>query len=125
MPALFAIIPTRSERQAMDWSLVLVSQGIDATIEHNDLEKTWQLVVNAPDYPRALQAIHQYRAENRRPLWRQELPWTGLIFDWRSVFPLLFLALVFALEAAHPGKDQGQEKQRENAAPVEDQAGQW
>ena len=29
-----AFIPTRSEKQAMDWSLVLISQGIEAVIEH-------------------------------------------------------------------------------------------
>ena len=95
---MFATIPTRSERQAMDWSLVLVSQGIDATIERTPEENTWQLVVNAPDYPRAIQAIRQYRAENRRPIWRQELPWTGLMFDWRGLLPLLFLVFLFAVE---------------------------
>ena len=29
-------IPTRSQRQAMDWSLVLVSQGIESTIDHSE-----------------------------------------------------------------------------------------
>ncbi len=100
MPPTFATIPTRSERQAMDWSLVLVSQGIDATIERAPEENSWQLIVNQPDYARAMQAIRQYRAENRRPRWRQELPWTGLVFDWRSLLPLLFLVFLFAVEAS-------------------------
>ncbi|HYV31350.1 MAG TPA: rhomboid family intramembrane serine protease, partial [Candidatus Binatia bacterium] len=100
---MFATIPTRSEQQAMDWSLVLVSQGIEATIERRPDEKSWQLVVNAPDYSRALQAIRQYRAENQRPSWCRELPWTGLLFDWRSLLPLLFLVCLFVVEATGRG----------------------
>ncbi len=97
-PAL-ATIPTRTEQQAMDWSLVLVSQGIEAVIERSADASSWQLVVHSPDYPRALHAIRQYRKENARQVWRQELPWTGLIFDWRCLVPLLFFILIFALEA--------------------------
>jgi len=103
MSSMFATIPTRSEQQAMDWSLVLVSQGIEATIERRPDEKSWQLVVNAPDYSRALQAIRQYRAENQRPSWCRELPWTGLLFDWRSLLPLLFLVCLFVVEATGRG----------------------
>lgn len=99
MQPAFATIPVRSERQAMDWSLVLVSQGIEATIERNAEANAWHLVVNSPDYSRAVQAIRQYKAENPNRIWRQELPWTGLIFDWRCVLPMLFLVFLFALEA--------------------------
>src|SRR2546427_667390 len=38
-----AIIPARSRRQAMDWSLVLLSQGIECIIEH--LDDGWALRV--------------------------------------------------------------------------------
>jgi hypothetical protein len=54
-------IPVRTERQAMDWSLVLVSQGIEVTIERDPDIDRWQLVVNAPDRTRALRAIRQSR----------------------------------------------------------------
>ena len=92
-----AIIRARSERQAMDWSLVLVSQGIETRIERGEENRGWQLVVDPPDHERALLAIRHYRAENRGRAWLQELPWTGLIFDWRSVawfvLPVILLVL--------------------------------
>ena len=97
MQTAFATIPVRSERQAMDWSLVLVSQGIEATIERNAEANAWHLVVNSPDYLRAVQAIRQYKIENPNRIWRQELPWTGLIFDWRCVLPMLFLVFLFVI----------------------------
>ena len=99
MQPAFATIPTRTEQQAMDWSLVLISQGIEAVIERNSEANAWQLVVNSPDYPRALHAIRQYRKENAHRTWRLELPWTGLIFDWRCLVPLLLFILLFAAEA--------------------------
>jgi membrane associated rhomboid family serine protease len=98
MPPAFATIPTRTEQQAMDWSLVLISQGIEAVIERNSEANRWQLVVQSPDYPRALHAIRQYRKENARQAWRQELPGTGLIFDWRCLVPLLLFILLYAIE---------------------------
>ena len=99
MQPMSAAIPVRTERQAMDWSLVLVSQGIEAIIERDPEANLWRLVIDAPDYPRALQAIRLYRAENRHQMWRQQLPWTGLVFDWRSVLPLAFIIFLFAVEA--------------------------
>ncbi len=80
-----ATIPARSERQAMDWSLVLVSQGIDTRIERPEQDAGWRLVVDLPDHQRALAAIRQYRLENRRRPWVHELSWSGLIFDWRTL----------------------------------------
>jgi membrane associated rhomboid family serine protease len=103
MQPAFTAITVRSERQAMDWSLVLVSQGIDATIERDPEANTWQLVVNAPDYSRAIHALRQYRAENQRRAWRQELPWTALIFDWRSAVVMLSLVFLYAVEATGRG----------------------
>ncbi len=99
-----ATIPVRTERQAMDWSLVLVSQGIEATIERDPEADLWRLVINAPDYPRALQAIRLYRAENRHQIWRQQLPWTGLVFDWRSILPLAFIVFLYAMEVTGRGE---------------------
>jgi membrane associated rhomboid family serine protease len=87
----------------MDWSLVLVSQGIECTIERDPEIDRWQLVVEAPDYSRALQSIRQYRIENYRPFWRQTLPWTGLIFDWRSLGWVLLVIAVFVLDETRSG----------------------
>jgi membrane associated rhomboid family serine protease len=103
MESPFAIIPARSQQQAMDWSLVLASQSIECTIERDPDTDRWQLLVDAPDYSRALQSIRQYRIENYRPFWRQPLPWTGLIFDWRSVGWFFLIIVIFALDETHSG----------------------
>jgi len=100
MDPMVALIPARSERQAMDWSLVLVSQGIETTIERDPETGRWQLAVPQTDGPRAAQAIRQYRIENRRRVWQKPLPWTGLILDWRSALWFLVLSLIFTLDDA-------------------------
>ncbi|MCU0785691.1 MAG: rhomboid family intramembrane serine protease [Verrucomicrobia bacterium] len=82
-PAPAARISARTRRQAMDWSLVLASQGIEHGIEHAE-EKGWSLVVAAPDYATSLAAIRQYRVENLRWLWRRPIFKPGLFFDWGS-----------------------------------------
>jgi len=97
MEPSFAAIPARSKQQALDWSLVLVSQGIENTIELAPETQGWQLVVDRKDCQRAIQSIRQYKIENRSPAWRQTLPWPGLIFDWRSVAWFMLLALIFML----------------------------
>ena len=96
-------IPVRTERQAMDWSLVLVSQGIEPTIVRDDEANAWRLVIDAPDYQRAIRTLRQYCAENRNRVWRQELPWTGLVFDWRCLAPIAVFVWLFAVEAMGRG----------------------
>src|SRR5271168_3132778 len=56
-------IPARSKRQAMDWSLVLASQGITAIIRQT--ETGWELIVDEPEHGRAGAVISQYQIENR------------------------------------------------------------
>lgn len=98
-----AAIPARTERQAMDWSLVLVSEGIDAVIDRDPETFVWRLLVNAADYPRAMNAIRHYRVENRSQVWQQQLPWSGLIFDWRCLVSIAFFVFLFAVEATGRG----------------------
>jgi membrane associated rhomboid family serine protease len=98
-----AHIPAASERQAMDWSLVLVSQGIESTVERDAESGRWQLVVGTPDVSRAVNAIRLYTLENRARRWQLALPGTGMLFDWRCLACLLFLAIVFAFEPADKG----------------------
>lgn len=88
-------ISTRTEKQAMDWSLVLISQGIAAVIERDAETVGWGLRVNESDYSRAVQTLRQYVAENRRRRWQQELPWSGLILDYRCAIWILFLIFLF------------------------------
>jgi len=95
-------IPTRTRQRAMDWSLVLASQGIETVIQ-NEPADGWQLLVPAAEGPRALAAIAHYRRENRRWRWRQPV-WQGrALFDSSSVLWVLLTALFFGLNS--PAKD--------------------
>ncbi len=83
-------IPVRSRRQAMDWSLVLTSQGIEVVIDQSP-DAGWGLLIPAAEHARAAAAIGQYRVENRHWRWRQPFYQKQLIFDWTS---LVWVALV-------------------------------
>src|SRR5262249_7741419 len=102
-----SFIAARSERQAMDWSLVLVSQGIESTIEHSLEEGVWGLLVEPKDYSAAVSAIRQYVLENRQRGWQKELKWTGLLFDVRSVVWAVALLTFYALDNAFDLKTPG------------------
>jgi rhomboid protease GluP len=95
-------IPAKSRRQAMDWSLALVSQGIDTVIESPDQGTGWGLVVSAQDAERAFKTLRQYHAENREWPWRRELPWTETHFDWGSVAWVALLILFYGLSSRDP-----------------------
>src|SRR5213075_2117703 len=78
-----AIIHARTRRQAIDWSLVFVSQGIELTIQKG--EQGFELVVLADHFESAQQAIHKYRAENRRWHWQKMVFQDDVIFHWASL----------------------------------------
>src|SRR3954470_8834535 len=84
-----ARISTRSKRQAMDWSLVLVSQGIECIIDHTE-DADWGLLVSNEDHQRALEIIRTYRVENLRWSWRQKIR-PEILFDWTSLIWVLLL----------------------------------
>jgi rhomboid protease GluP len=86
-------IPARSQRQVMDWSLVLASQGITAEIVQDDAG--WALSVNETDFDRAQQMIHLYRAENRGWKWRRPIPGSKLVFHSGSVFWVIAIFWIF------------------------------
>ncbi len=83
----------------MDWSLVLVSQGIESAIEYSDGGGGWGLVVPAQDYEGALAVIRLYLQENRRQPWRREIPGAGILFDWGGLAWVFLLVLFFWLNA--------------------------
>ena len=83
-------IAARSKRQAMDWSLVLASQDIAATINHT--ENGWELLVDRPDYERARATLNQYLVENRGWRWRGEFPGTGMVFHWGGALWVVAMA---------------------------------
>src|SRR6185312_13637735 len=87
-----ARIPARSRRQAMDWSLVLISQGIESTVDFGD-ESGWGLLLAAKDQAFAINILEQYRAENRHWPWRRKLSSKGVLFDWASVGWVLIVGM--------------------------------
>ena len=94
-----ARIPVRSQRQAMDWSLVLVSQGIETTIDQAEDGVGWGLLVTSQDYTRALRTLRQYHLENRAWPWQQPVFRAGFLFDWGSLAWVLLAGLFFWLSA--------------------------
>src|SRR6185503_2516672 len=116
-----AIIPAASERQAMDWSLVLVSQGIESMVDRDAESGGWRIVVNTADVSRAVDAIRLYTLENRRRRWQLAVPGTGLLFDWRCLACLLFFVLVFVFEAT----GRGHLRELGKLDPDAVRAGQW
>lgn len=90
-PTDLTVIECRSQAQALDWSLVLVSQGIENVITRREEDDAWRLEIAEADFVRATESLALYERENRRP-WRREVKWTGLFFDVRGA--LWFVALI-------------------------------
>jgi membrane associated rhomboid family serine protease len=91
-----ARIPTRSQQQAMDWSLALISQGIESIIDQSE-ESGWGLIVPADQCAKAQETIERYQAENRRWPWRQEIR-QEIFFDWGALAWFFLLVVFYALE---------------------------
>ena len=91
-----ARIAARSRRHAMDWSLVLASQGIEHVIEHTDAAG-WFLMVPTRDFERSTSAIRQYRLENSRWLWRKPMFHASIVFDWGSLVWVLLIVAFYWL----------------------------
>lgn len=77
----------------MDWSLALISQGIESTIEHSE-ELGWTLVVADEQHAQAEETIQRYHAENRGWRWRQRFQ-QQMIFDWAALAWVLLMAVFF------------------------------
>lgn len=89
-------IATESKRQAMDWSLALVSQGIECIIDQGE-ETGWCLIVDEDDHERALGIIQQYQLENFRWPWQQKIFRQEISFDWGSLAWVILMCLFFWL----------------------------
>jgi rhomboid protease GluP len=103
-------IPVRSRRQAMDWSLLLISQGIESTLDH-DPHDGWSLAVAPHEFHRSLALIRQYRLENLRWPWRQKIRQT-VLFDWACLAWVLLMGLFYwidqyRLDLGRPGAMDG------------------
>ena len=87
-------IIANSRQEAMDWSLVLISQGIESRIHHAEVGSVWTVEVAGSDHDRALASINLYRKENRGWPWQLPVSKSGLRFDWGSI-GWLFLIIMF------------------------------
>jgi membrane associated rhomboid family serine protease len=91
----------------MDWSLVLVSQGIEATID-SDPEQGWGLIVAANDSQRAIKTLRQYHLENRSWPWRRARSDSRASFDWTSLAWIFLIVVFYWLEGHRSGfRDAG------------------
>src|SRR5688572_28711607 len=97
-----AALRAKTQRQAMDWSLVLASQGIEPVIQQ-DGEGKWQLLVPAAEEAQATAVIRQYRIENRHWYWRRTVLKQRLVFDWTAGLWVLLLVMFHWLSARNPG----------------------
>jgi membrane associated rhomboid family serine protease len=92
------VLEAGSQAQAMDWSLVLISQGIESIVLPRESDGVWVLEVPESDFQRATESVTAYERENATA-WRRELKWTGLLFDARAVLWFAALILFHAFEA--------------------------
>jgi rhomboid protease GluP len=91
----------------MDWSLVLVSQGIETTIDHAEDGSGWGLLVAGQDYGPALRTIRQYHLENRGWPWQQQVFRPGFLFDWGALAWALLAGVFYWLSASTDLKSAG------------------
>lgn len=94
------IIPARTIRQAMDWSLVLFSQGIQSELHETVPGRGAELRVAAEHHARCLQILEQYQRENRHRRWQRPVPRTGFVFDWQSLGWGVLLCVLYSLQSA-------------------------
>ena len=77
----------------MDWSLALLSQGIESTIDRSE-DLGWGLLVTEAEHERSLNIIRQYRIENVRWPWRQKIN-PQIVFDWGCLAWVLLIGVFF------------------------------
>lgn len=90
-------IPTRSERQAMDWSLVLASQSIEVEIATLPDRGRCALLIGASDADRARRILRDYLRENQGWNLRMTLPGAPAVsLHWLGLMWVFLIALVHA-----------------------------
>src|SRR5260370_1169224 len=102
MPSQELRIHARSRAQAMDWSLVLISQGIDSTIDHAENDAGWGLLVASENFLNAVTVIQQYSIENRLWPWQREIFYSGRLFDLAGLGLLAVESFSFWRKTPHP-----------------------
>jgi len=95
-------LPAPSRQKAMDWSLVLASQGIAHFIASPDEAGKWSLRIASVDVSRASKSIREYEAENRTRPWQQPYLEGRIVFDWVALVWVVALIVIHALSESHP-----------------------
>lgn len=98
IPADFHFIPAPGRRQGMDWSLMLLSQGIESTVLRDPESGQWFLQVQPSHAAEAEASIQCYEQENRAWPFRHSLPWPGFSFDWTVLAWVVLISSLFALQ---------------------------
>ena len=74
-----------SVQLAMDWSLVLVSQGIESEVHPVPEGGRAVLQLRLEEIPRARRILAQYQRENRHRRWQTTVARVGWAFDLQAV----------------------------------------
>ncbi len=94
-------IPTRGERQAMDWSLALASQEVPCVIHSPQEGAGWWLEIDSSDAPRALRTLRLYHQENRDRHSQTHAPDAAFpTFHWGVLLWCALMALVHLASTA-------------------------
>ncbi|HEY1171693.1 MAG TPA: rhomboid family intramembrane serine protease [Verrucomicrobiae bacterium] len=96
------LIPVKDRRQAMDWSLVLASQGIEVGIAQVEGER-FALEVAAVDSTRAFQVLKLYHKETRGWNWWMARTEEGPHLETLAMFWVLALIFWHAMADKWPG----------------------
>src|SRR5258705_3819794 len=101
--AQLSSLPTRSQEQAREGSLVLLSQGIESAIALSDDTGKWEIEVDPIHFSPAVRILRQYTVENKKVVVREK-PAAPLVFDWgNSWFFTLLVVLFVLMETRAPG----------------------
>ena len=100
-------IPTRSHGEAMEWSLVLASQGIEPILDRTEADDGWRLVVSTEEYARAAESLELYRLENAGWPWRHRVALRGYLFDWGGLAWVLLIGFFYWLDARRDLRSAG------------------
>jgi membrane associated rhomboid family serine protease len=87
-------IAVRNRQQAMEWSLVLVSQGLETGIDFGQ-ERGWGVMVSTEAEAQALSILRLYRLENQGWRLRRPVSMHGALFDSGVFFWVALMVVVF------------------------------
>lgn len=91
MQGIEPTIHARNSDEAMDFGLVLASQGIVHVMERDPETGTWLLRVEESDFARAADNIRKFVDENKGFKWRQTIPSTDVVFHRGAIVWCLVL----------------------------------